>query len=589
MENNETAEDRSPGNDRFLNYLRASDDGFDLPQNEGMAKENQRASINDNNAGSAGNMSRSSFDPPQRQDSSEKEIPVLENPEGRSPPRKTALRTSRKPQGISARSRSVSFDKEALSRSEYNNSMMPPNLPSVEAMEAVAAAAAARRNSSQTPSGEADPFQRFSSDRSLGIEDLQKMQLERRLNIDDLLSSGRYETEAETNILRAFEQHLQESPNHHRLTSESSSIFSGVPDTMAHDFSTSVPDESRPRLMETTGSSRRLLEELPEREELDDDQVVPLVKRPDPPRRQKSVADQLVGFTLAMQDLDMPPRFEDSEGAGKKPLVDGGSTSQARRRSSIASLEGVLEESVEVSDGDGDIENGNGCIAAGQEKGSNGPTSSWRKFRLNSKKSSRVFRGAKDIVEDSEQVWKSFFQSRKYYIRKYVKNVGLLLVLLLAVAALLFYAVDNPLSDTGGRASVSWYLLFCVRQIITLTLALVTQIFVIDFLCVSTKLLLRFIGEHFTLLVIMSRGWPFTFFMWSIYDFCLLYGERAFSSHWGHAQDLIGLFNESNPDGNVVSSSWNSRVLYIALCVSLATALKRFVLGLYLGRQTFGT
>jgi hypothetical protein len=66
-----------------------------------------------------------------------------------------------------------------------------------------------------------------------------------------------------------------------------------------------------------------------------------------------------------------------------------------------------------------------------------------------------------------------------------------------------------------------------------------------------------------------------------------LYGDNEFVRHWGYFQGIVDLFNSSNPSGGVVASDWNRRVLLIMVCVSLAVALKRFMIGLYLGRQTF--
>lgn len=53
-------------------------------------------------------------------------------------------------------------------------------------------------------------------------------------------------------------------------------------------------------------------------------------------------------------------------------------------------------------------------------------------------------------------------------------------------------------------------------------------------------------------------------------------------------QDAIGLFNTKNPSGNVVNSVWNMRILTIAISVSAAVAVKRFLVGLYMARQTYG-
>lgn len=584
-------ENPKPGNHNFLHLLRSSEDGGFEPQRQDATPEEQNAdTLRTGNVDQAKTPTRnlsSLFDPPPpRQNSDElaKESPPrssnspqsVESPRPHSPTKST-LRTLRRPQSVSNRGRSVSFDNQA-SKSEYDATLQP-NLPlTTETIEL------ARGSSTHNHPGEIQ-FQRALSDRSLTVDDLQKQAPERILKIDDLLSSGRYETEAETNILRAFEEHLHQMPNHQRHQSDASSILSGVPDSMSHDFF--IPDVAPSVDRQTDNNiSFRQLEDLPEEEEEQvNDQVVPLVHRPPPLHtRQKSVGDRLVGLTLAMQTLDLPPAEENEAGQTVSSL-DTANASLQHGRNRLASVEELIEGAIEESDGS---DNDKSKIDVESQAASNGPQRTVRRGKFSMRRSNSVFRGAKDIVEDSEQMWKSFFRTRKYFIRRYVKNVGILLVLLLGVASLLFYALDNPLTKAVDQASVSWYLLFCARQIITLTLALVTQILVIDFLGVSTKILLRFVGQYGTLLIIMSRGWPFTVFMWSIYDFALLYGKRAFSSHWGYSQNTIGLFNESNPNGNIVSSTWNSRILFIALFVSLATALKRFVLGLYLGRQTFG-
>jgi hypothetical protein len=45
--------------------------------------------------------------------------------------------------------------------------------------------------------------------------------------------------------------------------------------------------------------------------------------------------------------------------------------------------------------------------------------------------------------------------------------------------------------------------------------------------------------------------------------------------------------NSNNPSGNIVNNQWNTRVLSIAVSVSLVVAIKRFIVGLYLGRETY--
>jgi hypothetical protein len=75
--------------------------------------------------------------------------------------------------------------------------------------------------------------------------------------------------------------------------------------------------------------------------------------------------------------------------------------------------------------------------------------------------------------------------------------------------------------------------------------------------------------------------------VWGLLDFALLFGDNAFVRHWGYFQESIGLFNSKNPSGLVVDSDWNQRILLMMVTISLFVALKRFLVGLYLGRQTF--
>jgi hypothetical protein len=163
------------------------------------------------------------------------------------------------------------------------------------------------------------------------------------------------------------------------------------------------------------------------------------------------------------------------------------------------------------------------------------------------------------------------------------------------VAAILFYVAGNPSTgrsidgEAGEKASVSWWLLFVVRQLTTMSVALGLQVFIIDFMCIGTRVMLQILGPLFTLLLVQSKGWPFVVFAWSILNFGLLYGDNAFVQHWGYFQDYVGLFNSENPSGGVVGSDWNRRVLLIGVSVSFVVVLKRFVVGLLLGRQTFRT
>jgi hypothetical protein len=583
----EEGEHKTRDNQNFLNFLRASNGDFET-QNGATTNEEQNADTlrtenMDKQKAPTNNLSNLFLPPPPMENTGELKKPpppaanngpqpaqpaqpAVESARTRSPIKPT-LRTFKKPQSLSSRGRSVSFDKEAFSSRDrsvsFDKTMIQPVLPLAESIE----------------------FSRVSSNQGHPRE--VHLQRERTFTIDDLLTSGPYETEAETNILRAFEEHQQQTPNHQRHQSETSTIFSGVPDTLAHDFS--IEEENSESIdRQTDGSMSSQQQDHLSEEEQFNKQARPLLRQERRHGRKASVGNRLVDLTLAMQTLDVI-----ESGPGIEPWTDGNevtesvsmdtaSASQQHGRARFASLDEIIEGAVEED------ANESSKIDVESQAASDDPQSTQRRDKLRQSRRSSVFRGAKVMVEESEVIWKSFFRLQKDPIRRYIKNVGLLLVILIGAASILFYPLDNPLTKGGDQVSISWYLLFCARQIVTLSLALASQIIIVDFLGVSTKVLLRLVGQYFTLLIIMSRGWPFTVFMWSLYDFGMLYGDRSFSKHWGYGQSAIELFNETNPSGIDAASVWNRRVLFIALFVSLASALKRFILGLYLGRQTFG-
>jgi hypothetical protein len=78
-------------------------------------------------------------------------------------------------------------------------------------------------------------------------------------------------------------------------------------------------------------------------------------------------------------------------------------------------------------------------------------------------------------------------------------------------------------------------------------MAQLLQVFVIDFLCLSTRFSVNLVGNLLTLLIAQSRGWPFVAVVWGVLDFALLHGESNLASHWLYWQDVAGIFNEANP------------------------------------------
>jgi hypothetical protein len=213
-----------------------------------------------------------------------------------------------------------------------------------------------------------------------------------------------------------------------------------------------------------------------------------------------------------------------------------------------------------------------------------------------SNRRSSVIAVANDKLKEDWELWRAFFRPRKAGLWIYIKTVVFYLILPAGiVAAILFYSFENPPTgkgkaetDSQDGASASWWLLFiCVRQVLTFSLALGMQAFIIDFLSLGSRVMLRLVGPVLTLLIITAKGWPFIVFWWGVLDFAMLHGDGAFAKHWAFWQETIDMFNSDNPSGNVVNNEWNTRLLSIAVSVSLVVAVKRFIVGLYLGRQTF--
>jgi hypothetical protein len=243
-----------------------------------------------------------------------------------------------------------------------------------------------------------------------------------------------------------------------------------------------------------------------------------------------------------------------------------------------------------------------------------------------SKKKSQINEDFKSDFQDFEE-WLKF---RKGNALRFVKNVLFFIIFpATGIAAILFYLADNPPCgsqeeciaeqhpvdvktpmpvanntdpgdsglgsignffrvDRSNQASASFWILFIgVRQVITFSLAKMSQAVVIDFFALRTRLFVKVLGPYATLWTVQSRGWPFLLTWWVLYDFFLLFGNNKFARHWLFWQDTIGLFNFENPAGGVLNNKAYQTVLILAASIGVAITAKRFWVGLFLGRQTF--
>jgi hypothetical protein len=176
---------------------------------------------------------------------------------------------------------------------------------------------------------------------------------------------------------------------------------------------------------------------------------------------------------------------------------------------------------------------------------------------------------ARQKLKSRYKDFEDWLKFKRLSLYAYVKFMLFFLILpAIGVAALLFYFVGNPPCGTSQQckdalqtpqaditkvtnststgtdivtltkqifvgASASWWVLFvCCRQPITLSMALATQAFIIEFLALRTKWSVKIVGPFVTLFIVQSKGWPFILFWWSVYDFVLLYGSSRWARHW---------------------------------------------------------
>jgi hypothetical protein len=321
----------------------------------------------------------------------------------------------------------------------------------------------------------------------------------RRITLEDLNRHGPFVEEAESNILRAWEQQSMRDLRPRTDSEANSTILGSVPDSTAHDFSLDPsPDEHQQRDKE--------------------EDRIPLIR---PHRRTQSVEATLAGLTDAMHSIHI--RRSDSEastvgsdgsehdaaseafgGTARKFAKnveklheeDGARRKQARSRwnfllENIHTLKEEVGNPEENADDDrdskfhGDIEDqdtGREEDSDDYYKGISQTDSSSKPRRRGNRHRSTVITGATDKFKEDLEVWRSFFRPRKSNVMTYIKTVLFYLIIpLCGISALLFYVFDNPIhgksedGSVGDKPSVSWWLLFATRQVITFSLSLAMQ------------------------------------------------------------------------------------------------------------------
>jgi len=413
-----------------------------------------------------------------------------------------------------------------------------------------------------------------------------------------------------------------------------------------HSQDTLASSQSMRNLGPSASSSKRHLMTSPERNSNSKDHndkdserqklLAPKRKRQAQHNRQQSVEMTLVGLTEAMSELhgttgsaktrapderfSSADRFAENATrlAENQPHDTGGGASAHARNHRFWRIENlpIVDENLDqegnvshattddnnadvgsserMKNVDSDVEQGNSVPLEnvkeeshddGTDDGVGGSHNATQSTRKNSRKHT-LFGDATDKLKSEWEAFGQFFRPRRDRMKTYVKTILLYIVVpLTGSAAILFYFAGNP--GPAGKPSSSWWLLYAVRQVTTFSMALALQGVFVDFLALRTKTMLRLVGPIVTLLIVQAKGWPFIIFWWSLLNFGFLANASRFASHWLYFQNLIGLFNEENPNGNFASGELHTTVMIIGVTVSALVAVKRFVIGLYLGRQTF--
>ena len=452
----------------------------------------------------------------------------------------------------------------------------------------------------------------------------------KRFTLDDYNRANPHESEAERNILRAVEE--AQAEEHRRRASSVTNILPHLPDEGIGIFEASpqVPpsssnDEEQTMASNVTKGHRRLVSNFSQRG---------LRERTHAPRdRNQSLEFTLLDLTTAMREMNESEALQNpaQEHQGeeheqevptssadalihnanivfRKHLVDdaasvpsetpespdrvgpiprqasrwnlfGGDSPGHPKKTDQGDLTDVPEGSEDTSsEGDKDNE-------PDIEQGMSSPSSPrHKKFKFGKSVLKRAGYGAKYDLE----AFSDFLRPKKASIHLYCKTVLLYVFLpAVAVSAILYYGTGNPILRKTG-ASISWLILFLIRQIVCFTLAKASELFLIDFLSLQTRYMVQILGPVMTLVLVQSKGFPFIVVSWGILSLLLLSGSHAFANHWLYWQDLIGMCEESNPSGGIPDSDVNYRVLCSLIAIGVAVTAKRVWLGLYFGKRTLG-
>jgi hypothetical protein len=398
------------------------------------------------------------------------------------------------------------------------------------------------------------------------------------MTVSDLNDVFPMETEAETMIFKALEE-KQDQP-------QAVHILAGVPDEAVPVFEEvpeEVPEEIRQsglsrfqaaanKVRDVNAGNKNALAEVTSAMRL-------LRANSSPERDSQSRHSQDQAFDSEL----LPPREEEIPATSNADALLQNANVLFRRlstkRGPMLSISEEDQDKVDLCD---DVELGDNAVMPGSQD-HNGKS----KRRIELLKMKSMMKQARSRVDREFNLVKNdFIEPNKADIVMYFKVImGFVILPLVIVASILFYGVNNPNLGKEG-ATISWFLLFLVRHVVTFTFAKTSEIFVIDYLSLKKRFTVRVFGPGFALFVVQSKGYPCVVFFWAVYGLMMLSGRNHFAKHWLFYQP-IKMFNESNNAGTITESDINFRILSSALIFGVAVALKRLWLGFALGKRTY--
>jgi len=165
------------------------------------------------------------------------------------------------------------------------------------------------------------------------------------------------------------------------------------------------------------------------------------------------------------------------------------------------------------------------------------------------------------------------------------KELSLIIIPLLAIAAFFFYTLGNPSLDfLPSDATLSYWCLFLLRNCITLMLAYVTEYLVVDVFITKSPLALELVGPLPSLYIMNSKGWPFITTSWAVWNkllICEKLHKTLFEENWLFFTG-IDMFTAENNSGNIAESEFYAHFLLALFLVGILTAAKRTTVSIFM-------